>query len=326
MKKNIQKLIVLLLLLTLVFVGCSTYVADSNENNMENDNIELNGDSSYPREIVDGYGNKIVIEEKPERLITTIPSQTDILFALGTEDNIVAISDYCDDYGHALERIGGYKNLNIEKIIDLEPDIVFVYGEGDEDAIRQIESVGITTVKYELESINQVMETITSIGQILDKERKAEEIVNELLLKKEEVLEKIKDVETKKVFYEVWHEPLMAAGPDSFIDELITLAKGENIAYDAEDGYAIFSVEALVDRNPEVYLVPANHVQDFDIMTKEIVDEIVEEIKNRPGYSEIDAIKNNRIEILEPNIVSRPGIKIMDAFEMIARAIHPEVF
>lgn len=329
MKIKARGLIVLVLFITLVFVGCTTKSPTLDEMEEKDGNItQEEGNSIFPREIIDGFGNKVTIDKKPERIITAVPSHTEILFALGLEDNIVAVSEYCDYPAGALdkENIGGYKTLNTERIIELQPDILFVYGDGDDDAIEQVDSAGITIVRYEPESIEEVLETIISIGQVVGEEEKAEEIRNQLIEKKEEVLDKIKNQQQKRVFYEIWDEPLMAAGPGSFMDELIVLAKGKNIASDAEGGYPVFSIEALVERDPEVYLIPANHVQNFDKMTDKEKNQRITEIKNRPGYEDITAIKNDRIELLEPNIVSRPGIRIIEALEIIAKAIHPDIF
>lgn len=328
MKKRIRVLIILALVLTLLLVGCTANKPDKGKEENTDNNISQDVDNTFPREVVDGFGNKVNIEKKPEKIITTVPSHTEILFALGSGDKILAVSEYCDYPKEALdkEKIGGYKTLNIERIIELQPDIIFVYGDSDDDAIEQIDAAGITIVRYEPESIEEVLETITSIGEIVGEEIKAAEINNHLTKEKDEILSRIKNTDTKKVFYEIWNEPLMAAGPGSFMDELILLTNGENIAFDAEGSYPVFSIEALVERDPKVYLIPANNVDNFETMTEEEKDKIISEIKNRPGYAEITAIKNNRIEILEPNIVSRPGIRIIEALKAVAQAIHPDMF
>lgn len=324
MKDRMKLLTILTLLISLLIVGC-TVEAPTNEESVA---VEENSDTVFPREVVDGLGNKVSIEKKPERIISAVPSHTEILFTLGLEEHIIGVSEFCDYPVEALdkEKIGGYKTLNTEKIIELNPDIVFVYGEGDEEAIGLLESSGITIARFEPESIQEVLDTIVMIGEMTGKETLAEEVVVELSQKTDEVLAKIEGREAVPVFYEIWHEPLMAAGLGSFMDELITLAGGTNIAKDADGAYPIFSIEALVERNPEVYLMPADHVIDFYAMTEEEKNQKIDEVKNRPGYSEVAAIKNNRIELLEPNIVSRPGIRIVEALELVAKAIHPEAF
>ncbi|SDK69775.1 ABC transporter substrate-binding protein [Natronincola ferrireducens] len=313
-----------MLLIAFMVVGC-TVEAPINEGEAVEDEEQGEG---FPREVVDGLGYTVTINQKPERIISASPSQTETLFILGLADNIIAVSDYCDYPQEALdkEKIGGYKNLNTEKIIELSPDILFIYGDGDEEAIKLIEAAGITIARFEPETIDEVFSAITITGEMMGTEEKAETVVAELTAKRDSIVEKVKEQETVSAFYEIWHEPLMAAGTGSFMDELITLAGGENVAKDAEGAYPIFSEEALVERNPEVYLIPASHYIEFFDMTEEDKAERIAEITSRPGYGEIDAVKNNRIELLEPNVVSRPGVRIVEALEMIAKALHPQLF
>jgi iron complex transport system substrate-binding protein len=133
-------------------------------------------------------------------------------------------------------------------------------------------------------------------------------------IKQNEIINKVKGYEKRTVFYEIWHEPLMTAGPGSFINELIQLANGKNIADDAESAYPEFSLERLISRNPQVYITA-----DDGFKT-------AEDIFSRQGYINITAIKTGQLFMLNQDIVSRPGPRIIEGFEFIARAIHPEAF
>lgn len=139
------------------------------------------------------------------------------------------------------------------------------------------------------------------------------------------IVSAVKDLPRVPVFYQVWDEPLQTAGPGSFIHELIQLAGGENIAGDTDTEYPMYSVEALVEKTPEIYFMPP-HVANFEEMTEEVAESYREGVRNRPGYDQIKAIQNNRIELMEPNIASRPGVRIIQGLRMFAEAIHPEVF
>lgn len=324
MKDKMKMLVILMLLVSLVIVGC-TPEAPINEKPAV---VEENSNEEFPRELVDGLGNLLAIEKLPERIISAAPSHTEILFALGLENNIIAVSGFCDYPAAALdkEKIGGYQSLNTEKIIELSPDMVFIYGEGDEDVVKLLEAAGIIVVRFEPESIEEVFETIIAFGEITATENKAQEILQDLVERRDTVVEKVKNQQPVRAFYEIWHDPIMTAGPGSFMDELISLAGGENIAGDAEGAYPIFSLEALVERDPEVYLIPASHDVDFYTMTEEQKNERIHEIISRTGYGTLTAVKENRIQLLEPNIVSRPGNRIIDALELVAKALYPELF
>lgn len=320
MKKLKSKKVLLLLLalvLTLtVFTGCGNKNAKVKlDDNVEK--VEEYKDSIYPMDVEDQFGNTVTFEKKPESIVSLAPSHTEILFSLGLGDKIVGVTDFCDYPEEALdkEKIGSYTEINIEKIIELNPDLVVQYGPGDEDITASIRDAGINILCYEPESIDDVIDVIEKLGKVTDTVEQAESIVNEMNDKKEEIVNKVKDSEKVKVFYEIWHEPLMAAGPGSFMDELINLAGGENIAADAEGEYPQFDIEQLIERDPQVYLA----AQDSEEKT-------VESIKARPGFENISAVKNDNVYLLEPNIVSRPGPRIIEALEIVAKAIHPDLF
>lgn len=308
-------MLVLVLALTLVaFTGCG----DSNKAEDSNEKVETEGENStYPLEVEDQFKNKVTIEKEPERIVSLAPSHTEILFSLGLEDKIVGVTSFCDYPEEAKEKdkIGDYEGINIEKVIELEPDLVVQYGKGDEGINSKIKEAGIPIVSYEPESIDEVINTINEIGKVTGKEEEAKKITEDMKAKKDEIVDKVKDEERAKVFYEIWHDPLMAAGPGSFMDELINLAGGENIAKDAKEEYTEFDQEQLIERNPDIYLA-----------AEDTEDKTVESIKTRPGYETINAVKNDKVYLLEPNIVSRPGPRIVEALELVAKTLHPDLF
>lgn len=261
------------------------------------------------------------------RIVSLSPSQTENLFALGLEESIIGVSDYCDYPEEAMnkEKLGSSWTINLERVIELMPDLVFVYGESHAEALEQIKAAGIKVVNIEPETVESVFESIIITGELTGKMDEANEIVGELRLEKQNLLEKVSERTPIPVFYQVWDEPLQTAGPESFIHELMTLAGGDNIAKDAEGAYPMYSVEALIENNPEIYFMPP-HVSDFESMTEEQAESIREEVRSRPGFDQIKAIKENRIELLEPNIASRPGVRVIQGLRAFAEAMHPEVF
>lgn len=317
-------LYLLLLVLALSLVACETKKEDTGEEDVNLvENVDENGEevdkdiSKFPVEVEDIFGNKVTIEKEPEKIISLAPSNTEILFALGLGEKVVGVT-INDDYPQEAttkEVVGDYNGNNLERIVELEPDLVLVYGPGNEDDNKVLREAGIIVLGFEAESIEAVMEDIKTIGRATGQEDKALEVVTSMEDKKNEVIEKVKDVEEVKVFYEIWHDPLMAAGKGSFMDELITLAGGRNIAEDAEGKYPQYDLEQLIERDPEVYLT-----------AKDMEDKTVESMKARPGFEGITAMKNDGVYILDPNITSRPGPRIVEALELVAKSIHPELF
>jgi len=308
-KKGILILLVIMMAVGLLS-GCSSpsTIEAPEEQSVEVEDAVLS--------IEDDFGNIISFDNPPERVISLAPSNTEILFAIGTGNKVVGVTSY-DDYPEEvldIEKIGDFNGINLERIIELEPDLVINYGDGVTEENERLLEAGIQIAGFEPESLQEVYYTILRIGTITGQKQEAIDLVEDMGSKEVELTEKIEGLDKKTVFYEIWHEPLMAAGPGSFIDELIILAGGENVAADADGEYPQFDLEQLIERNPQVY-----------ITANDLPEKTADSIKVRPGYSEIDAIKNDRVYLLDGNIMSRPGPRIIDALELMIGAIHPEV-
>lgn len=308
-------LLMAILVLSMSVIGCTS---ETEERGTEVENQESpvtsNGDLYT---IVDDFGREVTLDKAPERIISLVPSNTEIIYALGLGDKVVGVTTF-DDYPKEVlevEKIGDFNGINLERIIELEPDLVVNYGPGNEEENKRLIEAGINYVGFIPESIDEVIDTINRLGKLTGKVEEAKELTDSMNAKKDEILSKIADAEPKRVFYEIWHEPLMAAGPGSFMDELMTMARGENIAKDADGEYPQFDLEQLVERNPQVYLT-----------SEDLPEKTSESIAARPGYENIDAIINGSVHVLNANVVSRPGPRIVEALEIIARAIHPEKF
>ncbi len=313
-----------LMLIVLSVVGC-TPKKESNEGlkveGVEGKNQESNEEvTSFPIEIEDNFGNKVTIEKEPMKIVSLAPNNTEVLFALGLGDKVIGVTSYCDypEEAKTKEIVGDFEGNNLEKIVELNPDLVLVYGAGNEEDNKVLKDAGIKVLGFLPETIDAVMQDIETVGKATGKNKEAADLIEAMNKKKNEIFETIKGQEEVRVFYEIWHDPLMAAGKGSFMDELITLAGGKNIAEDAEGAYPQYDLEQLIERDPEVYLA-----------SQDMPDKTIESIKIRPGYENISAVKNDRIYLFEgneANVVSRPGPRIIEALELVAKAIHPELF
>lgn len=318
--KNIT-LYLLLILLVVSLIGCGP--KDKVEEGLQVEDIE-EVVSDYPMEIEDGFGNKETIEEEPMKIVSLAPHNTEILFALGLGDKVIGVTTYCDypEEATTKEIIGGFKEFNLEKIVELEPDLVLAYGPGDEEENKVLRQAGIKVLGFMPETIEEVIADMKTIGKITGSLDEAEKITGDMIAKRDEILDKVKGQDKVRVFYEIWHDPLQAAGKGSFMDELLRMIGVDNIAVDEDElefqAYPIFDLEQLIERDPQVYLTSAD-----------LPDKTIDSIKQRPGYDEITAIKNDRVYLFEgneANIVSRPGPRIVEALELVAKTIHPELF
>lgn len=305
--------IIICIIISISLAGCS-----SNNDPLKIDNT-VGGTQNFPMEFIDGIGNTITINAKPERIISLAPSHTEILYALGLGDKVVGVTQFCD-YPEEVKNkpiIGDSFSINLEKIVSLEPDLVIEYWGMNDELKKQLENAGIALVTFSPESISQIQDTIIKIGVATGTSEKAEEIVLSIKNKQIEITNKVKDAPPVKVFYEIeYSSALWTAGKGSFIDEIITLGGGQNVAADAVGAYAQYSVEALLEKDPQVYVT-----NTFNMGLQNYND-----IKDRPGFNGITAVREGRIEILDGNILSRPSHRVVEALELMAKAIHPELF
>lgn len=317
-------LLLSLIIIVLAMVGCAPKENDNNklkvedvEGKIEDKNEET---FSFPIEVEDIFGNKETIEEEPMKIVSLAPNNTEVLFALGLGDRVVGVSSTCDypEEAKTREVVGDFNGNNLERIVELDADLVLVYGPGNEEENQVLRDAGIKVLGFLPETIDSVINDIKTIGKATGKSKEAADLIETMNQKKNDILDKVKGQEEVKVFYEIWHDPLMAAGKGSFMDELISLSGGKNIAQDAEGAYPQYDLEQLIERDPEVFLA-----------AKDMPEKTAESVKLRVGYENISAIKNDRIHLFEgndANVVSRPGPRIIEALELVAKAIHPELF
>ncbi|NLM44033.1 MAG: cobalamin-binding protein [Clostridiales bacterium] len=269
-------------------------------------------------EITDLKGRKIILDKKPERIISLSPTNTEIVFALGAGDKLVGITSYCDypEETKYIEKIGDFENPNIELIKKMNPDLVLAGGFLQEELIDALEGLDITVASTEAADVESIFDSLAMIGKLLREEEKAEEIINNIHRTIDEVENKVADKDKPKVFYLVWKEPIFTTGRGTYINEIVQIAGGYNIASDME-GWAQYSFEELLKQNPDI-LVAAYHSTD-EGMNKE-------DIMKDEFFSKLECVKKGNIHIMsDDNIVSRPGPRIIDAINEMAEALHGDL-
>lgn len=276
----------------------------------------------YPLTIKDATGAELTFDKAPERIVSTSPSETEILFALGLGDKIYGVSDY-DNYPKealAKPKVGGVTKPNEEAIIAAEPDLVIGGISMKGDIAEKFRGLDLKLYKTEPKKVEDVLNNILQIGKMTDKQREAEALVAQMKEDIQYVKEKaagLKQVDKKKVYIEF--SPGWTVGKGEFMDELITMAGGLNIASDTE-GWNAIDEEKVIQDNPEVILYTAGRVDD---KTGKSIDEL---ITSRSGWEKITAIQEGRLHAIDGDIVSRPGPRITEALKNIAESIYPELY
>jgi iron complex transport system substrate-binding protein len=256
-----------------------------------------------------------------EQYISLAPSTTEILFSLGLDKKIVGVSAYCNypEQAKNKTKIGDFSSPNIEKIISLKPDYIFCTGLEQVPVIARLRQLNLNVYVADPVNIEGLFKTIREIGEITNKTREASLLIEKMQGEVQAVVSRVKLIPPEarvKVFIEIWHEPLMTAAYGSFVDELITLAGGINIAHDLPRPYCNFSAEKVIRFNPQCIIMA--------YMDKESPLKLV---KQRFGWDKIDAVKNQRVfNDINPDILLRPGPRITEGLAELYKRLYPNGF
>lgn len=255
---------------------------------------------------------------KTPRYISLAPSTTEILFALGLKDEIVGVSSFCNypPEAKSKEKVGTFSQPNIEKILSLKPDIVFCTGLEQAPAVRELSQLKIKVYVSDPANLQELFVSMREIGRLTQRDREAEALVRQMQADIEEINSQVRLIPPKKrpkVFVEIWNDPLMTIGANSFVDELITLAGGTNIARDTKKPYSYFSPEQVIKRNPDVILLTyMSQGQPRQIL------------KGRLGWGVILAVERNRIyNDINPDILLRPGPRLIEGLKELHKRLYP---
>lgn len=271
------------------------------------------GASPFPLTVTDDAGREVTIEAEPRRIVSLAASNTEILFAVGAGEKVVGVDQYSDFPPAAREKptVGGYSRPDLEKIVALEPDLILGTGIHVKATLPELERRGLTSVIVDPRDVKGVMEKIRLVGKATGRRKEAEALADALLARVESVAARLQEAEPVRTFYEL-SPSLHTAGPGSFVDDLIRLAGGANVAAGAGKEWPQMNQEALFLADPEVILL-ADHG----------AGETPEQVAARPGWSRITAVKTGRVVAIEPNLVNRPGPRVVEGLELVARTLHP---
>jgi iron complex transport system substrate-binding protein len=262
--------------------------------------------------VTDDAGRTVTIAQTPHRIISLAPSITEDLFALGLGGKVVGDTTY-DNYPPAavnITKVGGFSSPSIEKIVSLNPDVVFASSLENNTLLSTLSGYGIPAVVLNPTSLTGILNDLSLIGKVTGSTGNSSALVANLTQKM--TANSISVASHPRVLYLVWYDPIMSAGADTFEGDIIAHAGGINVAQLANvSGYGTMSKESIVALNPSVII--ANSAMNSTA---------VQQVKSDPALATVDAVKNGKIYILDSDIISRPGPRAFDALEQIAGIIR----
>lgn len=256
----------------------------------------------------------------PQRIVSLAPSITEILFALGLEQKIVGVTDYCDypPRARSLPKVGGFKGVNLEALLALQPDLVLATQDGNlARDLKRLSDLGLQVITYQPADLEQVLEEFEAIGQVTGQEHSAQELVTACRSKLQLVQTRLQGRKPVKVLFAYGREPLVLAGQGTFADDLIRLAGGINLAGDSALPYPRFSLEEVISRAPEV------------IVESAMGSETEAAAQAAAGWSRwpsLPAVRDHRIAVIPADLIARPGPRLFDGLLLMAKILHPSAF
>ena len=270
------------------------------------------------RSFVDDAGHRIYLAKPPARIVSLAPSITEMLFSLGLEEQIVGVTEFCDYPAAAKSKAKvGYANPSMEVIIALRPELVLA----PRDFLRpdlqvKLEQLKIPVFVLDAHTLEDIPLHIHTLGQMFEKVSAASAVTQHIRQRLAEIKRKVETLPAKRVLYVLNSQPLITVGPGSFIHQMIGVAGGMNIATQASEAYPRLSMETVLKQDPEVLIFPSGEVETVPRS----------EQQQWRRWDSLSAVKHQRFHEVSSSLLNRPGPRVVDGLEQLARAIHPEVF
>jgi iron complex transport system substrate-binding protein len=279
------------------------------------------GIGGFPVVLRDAQGVDVVVEVRPERIVSSAPTVTEILFALGAGERVVAVTDQCNYPSEAkrLAKIGGYWTPSMEKALGAKPDLVIASRGNPPDFVSALRKSGCPVFTIDPKTLDDIFAVIGQIAQIIGEPGAGQRLAGGMRGRVDAVAARVSDVpeeERPTAFILLQVSPVWTAGSGTFQDDAIRAAGGRNIAGEMK-GFRAFSTESLVAADPE-FLLLSTMQGDPQRMKREVVAS--------PALRRLSAVQGDGIVLLEADPIMRPGPRIVEAVEAMASAFYPERF
>jgi iron complex transport system substrate-binding protein len=266
------------------------------------------------REVTDDSNRRVQLPQKVERAISLAPNLTESVFAIDAGERLIGITEYCNfpaDETKKIQKVGDTIKPNIETILALKPQVILVSTASQlENFTKQLEENNIAVFITNPTDLEGVFRNLTQMGEIFGKTERASEVVSQLRKRVASVESKTNATKDLKVFVQISREPLYTIGKASFLNDLINRAGGISVTESITEAFPKLSKETALASNPDAI----------------ILSESPDNLEANDVFKDSPASKNKRIFKLNADIISRPGPRLVDALEIIAKDLHPEAF
>lgn len=267
---------------------------------------------------IDSMNRQVYVPDVPQRIVSMSPSVTESIFALGAEDKLVGVTDYCNYPTEAanITSIGGFSTPNLEIIATLNPDLI-IASKWNAESVAQLENQGYAIVLIIANTLDDIIENMGVFGNLINKRTNGVYLMGNMSYNMELITNKTNTLNYSQIvdsYFEVWESPKIV-GAKSFINDMINKAGAINIFGNINLEYPIVSHEAIIDGNPDVIFITEHSAPWYS-----------QQVCERAGYNAINACINNRVYQVFDDIYLRPGPRIVDALENMTRYLYPMLF
>ncbi len=278
----------------------------------------------FPIQLKDGLGNVIELEHPAQRIVSLAPSNTEILFAIGAGAQVVgrdSFSDYPPETQQIKDIGGGFGQLNTEVIVALQPDLVLASALSSAEQVKALQDLGLKVFYLPNPTdFDGLYINLMTVATLTGRTSEAQALINTLKNRVQVIESKIAAIKTRPlVFYELdstQPDAPWTAGPNTFIDTLITKAGGTNFGHELNGDWVQVSIEEIIRREPDLILLG-------DATWGGVT---VESVASRPGWNKLKAVQNGQVFVFDDNLVSRPGPRLVDGLEAMAALLQPQLF
>ncbi|MCX7968585.1 MAG: cobalamin-binding protein [Armatimonadetes bacterium] len=272
----------------------------------------------FARTFKDDLGRTVKVPDQISRIVSLAPSATENLFAIGAGHLVVGVTSACD-YPHQakkLPQVGDFMKPSLERVVALKPDLIVIVSSTIPKAIADDlqAKTKVPVFVFQPQTVSSILRGLLTLGELTGRKQRAQKLVSELERRLSAVRQRVTSKPRPKVVVEIAPPPsLMVAGPKNFINDAIHLAGGENAFGDAPQPFSLISLESLVSKDPDVYIVAVKGKTS---------KQVLEEVKLRSGFENLRCVQKGRVYGIDPDLIFRPTPRLVVGIEKLAQALH----
>jgi len=268
--------------------------------------------------VKDDLGRAVNVPEKVNRIVSLAPSATENLFAIGAGHLVVGVTSACDypPKVRKLPQVGDFMKPSLERVAALKPDLIVIVSSTIPKAIADElqEKTKTSVFVFQPKTVRDVVKGLMTLGELTNRKRQAQKLAVQLERRLKAVTKQVANKPKVSVVVEISPPPsLMVAGPKTFIDDAVRLAGGKNAFSDAQQPFPLVSLETLVAKDPDVYIVAAKGKTS---------SQILDEVRKRPGFSNLRCVREGRVYGIDPDLLFRPTPRLIEGVEKLAQLLH----